>query len=203
MTNIPTGYMEDAYGNLVAISNIKEIDKLRDDLVKKLAWDAKKASAHIAKYKQEAFAEILAFVELSAKEYGTKIGGRKGNITLHSFDGKHKIQIANADNISFDERLQVAKNLIDECIIDWAGNADDKIKTLVNHAFQVDKEGKVSSARILGLRRLKIEDEKWFKAMQAISDSITVSFSKKYIRLYERNEATGEFLPIKLDIARI
>lgn len=200
--NIPEGFMEDAQGNLVALSNIKEIDKLRDDLVKKLVWEAKKASVHIANFKQDAFSEISAFVELSAKEYGAKLGGKKGNLTLNSFDGKYKIQRANADNINFDERLQIAKSLIDDCIHSWAGGADDKIKTLVNHAFQVDKEGKVSTGRILGLRRLKIEDEKWEEAMKAISDSISISFSKSYIRLYERNEATGEYIPIPLDIAR-
>ena len=67
---------------------------------------------------------------------------------------------------------------------------------------QVDKEGKISTGRVLGLRRLNIHDEKWQQAMQAISDSIIVTDSKNYVRFYERDE-NGKYQPISLDFANI
>ena len=73
---------------------------------------------------------------------------------------------------------------------------------MVNDAFQVDKEGKISVSRVLGLRRHAIEDARWQKAMQAISDSIIVTDSKNYIRFYER-DSEGKYQAISLDFANI
>lgn len=72
----------------------------------------------------------------------------------------------------------------------------------MNDAFQVDQAGKISTGRVLGLRRAKIEDEKWQRAMAAIGDSIQVANTKPYIRFYER-DARGEYVAINLDMAAV
>ena len=77
------------------------------------------------------------------------------------------------------------------------------IKVLVNDAFQVDQQGKISTGRVLGLRRLDIDDTKWLEAMRAIGDSMKVASTKPYIRFYKRDETTGEYFPINLDVAAI
>ena len=74
---------------------------------------------------------------------------------------------------------------------------------LVNDAFQVDREGKISTGRVLGLRRLDINDDKWQQAMRAIADSMNVSGTKPYIRFYERNERSDEYVAISLDMAAL
>ena len=130
----------------------------------------------------------------------TKSGG---NVTLVSFDGRYKVVRQMAEHIVFDERLQAAKLLIDECIQAWAKGSNANIKVLVNDAFQVDREGKISTGRVLGLRRLDIDDDKWSQAMRAIADSMNVSGTKPYIRFYERNERSGEYVAISLDMAAL
>jgi hypothetical protein len=199
--NIPEGYRQRADGSLVPISTIKPIDLARDQLVTEIVDRAKNLSNIIMAFKGETFADIAAFVQLSAEEYGVKIGGNKGNITLQSFDGRYKIVRAIAENISFGEQLQAAKALIDECIRDWSNGINDNIRVLVNDAFQVDKQGNISIGRVLGLRRLNITDEKWLRAMQAISDAVQVVGSKSYIRVYEREGDTENWKPISLDVA--
>ena len=159
--------------------------------------------ADLLAYKLVVMDEVQRFVDRSMREYDAKPRGNKGNVTLISFDGRYKLQRALADHISFDERLQAAKSLIDECIKDWSKGSNANIKALVSQAFQVDKEGKVSTGRVLSLRSLEITDEKWQRAMQAISDSITITGSKSYIRFYERDEATGEYVAIPLDVAGV
>jgi lysozyme family protein len=124
-------------------------------------------------------------------------------VTLMSYDGRCKVVRAMAEKISFDERLQVAKSMIDECIHKWAKGANRNLQVLVNQAFQTDKEGNVSAGRILALRRYKIEDEQWAKAMDAIADSMRVASSKAYVRCYQRNDLTGEYQPITLDVAGV
>lgn len=200
-TAIPAGYMEAADGSLKPISTIKPIDIERDKLVRDIIAKAKTLNGEIATFKAGTFGDIGAFVELSAEQYGAKVGGQKGNITLLSFDGRYKVQRAIAEHISFDERLQAAKALIDECITDWSQGSRPEIQVLVNDAFRVDQEGKINTGRVLGLRRLDIKSEKWQQAMQAISDAVQVVGSKSYIRVYERNDGTGEYRPIPLDVA--
>ena len=203
MNGIPEGFWKDAKGCLVPESMIKPIDRTRDELARDLGQRAKAMSASLRDFKTTVFNEINAFVDLSAEQYDVKLGGKKGNLTLYSFDGAIKIQVAIAEHMVFDERLQAAKHLIDECIIDWSQGSRDEIKVLVQSAFQTDKEGKINTGRVLALRRLDIRDEKWQKAMQAISESLQVVGSKEYVRFYERIGNTDQYRPIALDLAAV
>jgi hypothetical protein len=200
---IPAGYWRDGEGRLIPENMVKPIDKARDDLVRELVGKAKAASAILADFKTKAFGDIGAFVEMSGEQYGVKLGGVKGNVTLLSFDGRFKIVRQIQEHLVFDERLQAAKQLIDECIQTWTEGSRDEIKALINDAFQVNKEGKINTARVLGLKRLNISDEKWLRAMQAIADSVQVAGSKPYIRIYERIGDTDQYQPISLDVAGV
>lgn len=197
---IPDGYRQNANGDLVKLENIREVDILRDELVLRIAERAQEKSAELATFRDQVFEEIEAFVQESASRFKVKLGGAKGNLTLFSFDGRFKVLVANQDNITFDERLQVAKCLIDKCIKKWADGASDNLMALVNDAFQVDKAGNVSIRRVLSLRQLDIVDKDWKKAMEAISESIQIVGSKRYVRVYERT-ASGEYRPVSLDVA--
>lgn len=200
---IPEGYLADPAGRLVPVSMVKPIDKARHDLVLELVAGAKRHSDELARFKAGALADIDAFIELSAEQYGASIGGAKGNVKLQTYDGRYKVERQVGEFLVFDERLQVAKELIDTCIRRWAEHSGDEIKVLVEHAFQVDKQGKVSTSRVLGLRRLAIEDETWKQAMAAISDSVQVSGTRTYVRVYERIGETDKYRPIPLDAAAL
>ena len=199
---IPEGYRKNANGDLVLLANIKEIDLIRDELVKAIAERAETKSDELAAFRSEVMEEIQAFVAQSAARFKVKMGGSKGNLSLFSFDGLYRVQVASQDYLTFDERLQVAKALIDTCIKKWSEGSDPKIMALVNDAFQVDKAGNVSTRRVLGLRQLDIEDRDWRKAMDAISESVKVTGSKNYLRVYKRME-NGEYRPISLDVANV
>ncbi len=199
---IPEGYRENANGDLVLITNIKEIDLLRDELVVSIAERALEKSGELATFKGTVMEEIQTFVQASADRFRVRMGGRKGNLTLFSFDGRYKVIMANQDQLAFDERLQVAKGLVDKCIRKWSEGSRPEIIALVNDAFQVDTAGNISIGRVLGLRQLEIKDPDWKKAMDAISESIKVVSSKSYVRVYERGE-NGDYRPIALDMASV
>lgn len=205
---VPAGYWKDAEGSLVPVAKVKDIDKARHKVVTALCEEAKKTSANLAGFKLTAVNELDEFVAVSLSLYGAggggkKMGGKKGNVTLTSFDGRYQVKRQMADTIVFDERLQAAKALIDGCITGWSRGSNANIKVLVNDAFQVDKLGNISTGRVLGLRALAIEDAQWLQAMQAIADSMQVVSTKAYVRFYERCEASGEYLPINLDVAAL
>lgn len=202
-TQIPAGYWQKADGTFVPESMIKDIDKMRDELVRQQIEGAKKRSAELAEFKAKAFADIAAFVSLSADQYGAKIGGKKGNVQLTTFDGQYKIIRQMQETLVFDERLQAAKELIDRCINRWAEGSRDEIRVLVNDAFQVNQQGNISTGRVLGLKRLAISDPEWLSAMQAITDSVQTAGSKPYLRFYERVGDSDEYRPISLDVAGV
>ena len=201
--HITAGYRKNALGHLVPETAIRDIDLERDSIVHELIDAAKDAQENLRGLKERVFGDANAFISLSADKYGVKLGGAKGNVTLHSFDGSLKVVIQRAENMSFDERLQAAKVLIDECITDWARGSDPKIQVLVQQAFETDKEGKINVGRVLALRRLDIEDEKWQRAMQAISESVQVVGTKTYMRFYERVDGSEQYTPISLDFASL
>ena len=198
---IPDGYRMDAQGRLVAVAQIKQIDQERDSLVAELVATAKALNTALRNFRTRAHDDIQAFAQLSAEKYGAKVGGKKGNLTLVSFDGRHKIQRAVSDQLVFDERLQAAKTLIDDCLKEWARGARPEIVTLVNDAFQVDRAGKIDTARVLRLRNLDIKDGRWVRAMEAISDSLQVATTRNYVRVYQRVGNTDRYEPINLDLA--
>lgn len=203
-TTVP-GYWKDASGSLIPVSKIKPIDKDRHQTVVDLCEQAKAQSTRLAGFKLSAVQFMDSFIERSAAEYGVELRGTKGkgNVTITSFDGKFKIVRQVQESITFDERLQLAKELIDQCIHECGKGSKAEIKVLVGHAFQVDKAGKISVGRVLGLRRLDIKDDKWLRAMQAIDDSMQVASTKSYTRFYEKDDASGEYVAISLDVAAV
>ncbi|WP_404823056.1 DUF3164 family protein [Pseudomonas capsici] len=200
---IPEGFWQDAQGRLVHESMIKPIDVERDRLVRDLVQRADKINSELTTFKAGAFGDIEAFVEMSAEQYAVKLGGKKGNVTLYSFDGRFKIQRAVQESIAFDERLQAARALIDECLRDWTEGARPEVATLANDAFRTDAQGEIRTARVLALRRLDIKDERWQRAMTAIGEACQVVGSKSYIRLYKRVGDSDQYRPISLDIAGV
>jgi hypothetical protein len=202
MEKVMEGYMNDSRGRLVPVEMVSDIDKLRDQTVKEIAAKALETRDKLTAFKATIREELTSFLSLSAERYEKKYGGQKGNVTLTSYDGSLRLILAVNEGIFFDERLQVAKDIIDNCIMRWSEGSRDEIRALVADAFYVDKTGKLNTSRILGLRRLNIQDPQWQQAMEAISDSIQISGSKEYLRIYTRNK-DGKYEQVPLDIAAL
>ena len=196
-------FMEDSRGRMVPIAMVDEIDQQRDSLVRELVTGARALQAAMGQFKDRAMGDVQAFVDLSAERYAVHLGGQKGNVSLVSFNGRYKVQVAISEHLAFDERLKAAKVLIDQCLTGWTADSRDEIKTIVLDAFQVDQEGRLNTARILGLRRLSIDDPRWLRAMAAIADSMQVVGSKSYFRVYERSGPDGRWTAIALDLAAL
>jgi hypothetical protein len=191
-----------AQGHMVPQILIKPIDLLRDEVVRKQIAIALELKLHMAATKIQMQQELEDYLDLSASEYGVTYGGAKGNITLTSFDGSMKVERAIGEHRVFDERIQAAKAQIDACIERWSEGSNDKIVALVDHAFRVNKQGKIDVNQVLSLRNLAIEDAEWKAAMDSIADAITTVSKKEYIRLYQR-EASGKYVAINLDWAKL
>lgn len=196
------GYRQNALGHLVPDDLIKPVDKLRDDVVLDIVERARKLRQVMVSFKIEAMGQIENFVDLSANEYGVEFGGAKGNVLLTSFDGRYQVRRAVGDHRVFDERIQAAKALIDECVIEWSDGASNNLRALVEHAFRVNKQGRIDVNQVLSLRQLDIDHPKWNEAMEAIADSIQVTGTSQYLRIYQR-QSNGKYEQISLDMSGV
>lgn len=194
-------YLSDAKASLVPISMVKAEDLLMDELVRSMVGKANAISAELTAFKQQAFESVGELQALMAQQYEAKIGGKKGNITLTSYDGRQKIQVAVSDLVELGPELQVAKQLIDECLREWSAESRDEIRALVDRVFAVDKEGQISHAGLFMLLRVGITDERWLRGMAAIRDSIRIIGSRTYVRFYDRPTPDAPWRGISMDLA--
>lgn len=195
-------YMIDARGALVPVEVVKAKDQLEDETVRKIMGYMVALSDQIARFKQHTFEDIGGLDALLAQEYGAKLGGRKGNKTLMSYDGCFKIEVRVADQIDFGPELQIAKELVDECLNEWSSDARPEIRAVVTRAFNTDKEGLINRSEIFTLLRLDIDDERWLRAMDAIRSAIRVVGSKTYVRGWRREAGDAPWQAVTVDLAK-
>lgn len=195
---IPEGYRQNALGHLVPINLIAPLDLQRDDLVRALINKVKDAQFALEALKVEAYDDIEAHMQLSAAEYDVELGGELGNLTLATLDGSMAIKIAIDRPIVFDEKIHAAKALIDECLSEWS-ESNVNLQSIVHEVFKTDKKGNLDVKSVLSLRKIKIKDERWKRAMEIINDSIDRTKTKKYIRFYERGGEEKKLAQISLN----
>lgn len=201
--SIPAGYMKNALGHLVPEANVREQDKLRDQVARALVTDARNINALLAAFKKKALGDIDDLVKIAGERYDVTLGGKKGNISVSTYDGQFKVQRSVADVLQFTEEMEAAKALIMACIKRWSEGANPQISALVSRAFAPGRNGQLKTAAVLDLLRIEIDDAEWKKAMQALKDSINATGTAVYVRVYERIGDSDQYKAIPLDLAAV
>lgn len=209
-TELPTGrvtidgveHIIDGMGGKIPVAVAKPQHVLEDDLVRQEIGYAMALSDQLSRFLGHFVENLTAYEQLVAERYGARVGGKKGNKTLMTYDGLYKVQVQVADNVVFGPELQIAKTLVDECLTDWSAGAGDELKAVIQRAFNTDKEGQINRAALYSLLRLEIADTRWQNAMQAIRDAMRVVGSKSYVRFYHRPAADAAWQAITIDLAK-
>jgi hypothetical protein len=203
MNTTPPGFMQDSQGRLVPISQIREQDLLRHSTVTELVELARGINQQLSQFKRRALNDISDLIQVAADKYEVELGGKKGNVTLTSYDGRYRVQRVYAERIDFTEELEAAKELFGRCLDRWTEQADVNIRALVDRAFRTNRNGQIKTAELLGLIRLEINDPEWLRAIDALKDSIRISGSTVYVRVYERIGDSDKYRLIPLDLASV
>lgn len=198
---IPAGFVQNAAGHLVPEHQVREHDKLRDQVAGELAAMALTINKQLAELKHKALGDIEDLIAISAERYGVKLGGKKGNVSIITYNGQFKIERAIAERITFTEEILAAKELIDGCIRKWSEGADQHLRVLVDRAFRANRQGQIKTGDVLSLLRVEIDDPDWKQAMEALKDSIQVNGTAIYVRFYQRVGVTDRYEPINLNMA--
>ncbi|SIQ95555.1 Protein of unknown function [Aromatoleum tolulyticum] len=202
-TAVPDGYMRNAAGHLVPRDQVREQDLLRDEIARELSGLAVALNQQLAAFKARALNDIADLVKIAGERYEVTLGGKKGNVSITTYDGRYKVQRSVAERITFTEELEAAKALINNCIERWSQGANPHIRALVDRAFRTDSKGQIKTAAVLELLRLEIDDEEWISAMEAIKDSIQSTGTAIYVRVYERIGDSDQYRAIPLDLAAV
>jgi hypothetical protein len=195
-------FMTNGKGGFDPIDAVKPQNKLEDQTVRGCMKFAIDLSDQIARFRDHSFADLAEFDALLAEKYGAKVGGAKGNRTYTTYDGLMKIEVKVQDQFTFGPELQIAKQLIDECLVEWSADSRPEIQSIVTKAFNTEKEGQVNRADIFMLLKLEIQDERWQRAMDAIRDAIKITGSKEYLRFYTRRDQKDGWTAITIDLAK-
>lgn len=193
-------YYKKADGTLVPEDQVKDIDKLRDQMVMGIADKMLYLKQEMIKTKADVVEDIEAFMETASEQYDVKYGGEKGNLTFTSFDGNVQIKYYSNDYLTFNEGIHVAKKLIDEFLEDITRDSSKSIKQIVNQAFNL-KQGRMDVKAILKLRDINETDPRWVKAMSIIDESRQYVSGNKSLRLYLKNRQTDKMEHIPLDFS--
>lgn len=201
--NVPDGFMKNALGHLVPKAQVREQDLLRDEVARNLASHATVLNQALSDFKKKALGDMADLIKIAGERYDVTLGGKKGNVSISSYDGKYKVQRSVADRIQFTEEIEAAKALINQCIARWSEGANDNIRAIVDRAFNKDTKGQLKTAAVLDLMRLEINDDEWKRAMAAIRDSIQTTGTAIYVRVYERIGDSDQYKAIPLDLAAV
>lgn len=200
---VPEGYMRNATGHLVPIEQVREQDLLRDQTARELAEAALALNTALAEFKKKALGDIADLVQIAGERYDVQLGGKKGNVSVTTYDGAFKVTRQVAERLAFTEELEAGKTLVNACIMRWSEGANPHIRVLVDRAFRTDSKGQIKTAAVLELLRLEIDDEEWTRAMEAIRDSIQSTGTATYVRVYQRVGDSDQYRAIPLDLAAV
>ncbi len=192
-------FLIDSDGNKVNTKYIGKDMLKRDKVVNGLFKDAEKLHGQLIKTKEKMLIKIDEYLESVADQYSVEW---KGNTALLNFSAKRKVEITISDRISFSEKLNIAKELIDRCIEKWSKDASDKLKPIIDKAFSTDRKSKVDVKQILKLRTLKYKDAEWEEAMKLINEAITIEYSKRYVKFYDKDKE-GKWKALVLNFSAI
>lgn len=193
-------YYRNPIGGWIPESQIKDTDKLRDQMVMGIAEKLLDLRQEMIKVKADVIEDIDAFMQTMGEVYNVKLGGNKGNLQFTSYDGNVQIKYYNVDYLTFNEGIHVAKALIDEYLADVTKDSSPAIKQIVNAAFNM-KQGRMDVKAILKLSEINEDDPRWLKAMQIIDQSKQWNTGKRSLRLYIRNRKTNELELCPLDFS--
>lgn len=180
-------------------------DKLKTELVRRMIGRVERGQKILMSFKQSVIRDIEDYMEMMREKYhlDPMAKSKHGNITLESYDGLMKVQIAIQQHISFDEKLNLAKEKLDEYLKEITAEASADIKTLITKVFDVDKKGNVNAKMVMGLKTYKITHPKWIEAMDIIDEAVEIVGSKSYIRFYKRESVDKKWENISLDFAAL
>ena len=209
---LPAGYVRLANGNLAPTESVKEQDELEDAMVCDLHALMSGLIAGIEHVNGRVREDGAAFLDVLKTKYNvtrrgvsTKAAGKadenaQPQMTLMSLDGSMKVVFDRDTRVSFGPDVVHAKELVFKYIADKSKGANQVLVDLAHQAFSNNKDGYIPVGKVAALWRVKCNDPDWTAAMTALKDALRPDGTRDYVRFYERDEDSGEWVLIRASV---
>lgn len=183
-------------GEEVPSSAISAYDKRKDKIALSLAKKAQKVSDDLAKLHADFEESIKNLFVDYLSEKGVKLDEVKGSFTFYSYDKSIKVEVKNADQITFDDTILVVQAKLDEFVESISGEMNTDYSVLIRNAFKT-RRGQLDKVRLLGLFEYEINHPLWIEAMEALRKSITTTSSKRYMNIsLRKDDGSYQYIPL-------
>lgn len=171
----------------------------RDNLVKDLAAKAQKLHEQMVALKNESIARLEEF-RLTAQEYGDIRSNSKGGFSLRTSDQSLMISYDRNTRSEYDERANLAEELLKEFLEDKVKSRDKKAyRTIMSLLTSNAKTGQFNPTSVNSLLSIQdnYDDDRWKRAMKLFMESYSTLFISMSVSFYKKNsQDKDELIPL-------
>lgn len=182
----------DAAGRQVPANYVPKFAKTKDAAARKILAAWRKEEARLRKLWKETVAAVEKIHAEARKEEKLEPAtvADKGYFSFRSFDGNIVVRLDRARDVVFNEKLDLAKELIDEAVREIAGETAGDLRTIVESAFKPrGKNRTLDRQRLSDICRMNVRNEKWKKAVELIKAAAEESARMDYLRVLDGGTA--------------
>ncbi|GBQ15181.1 hypothetical protein CFR78_04340 [Komagataeibacter rhaeticus] len=191
-------------GFAVPTSRIRDDILFRHQTATALVEAAQALHDELRARKEQFFADVDAFIDLTLERYNARLGGKRGGLVIANFGETVKVEVSTADYLRVNEAIVAAQALMNEVLDDVGEGANDDVRTLLANAFVRDeKTGRLNIQRLQETRRVKLSHPKWPDVQAAIADSLEWAGSRRYIRFHVRKDGNARWEQINLNFSSL
>lgn len=176
----------------------KFVEKATSQIVRKAIG----LSKHITNFYNNTTTELEALRD-KLNEYGEIKSTSKGGFMRKTKDGNHKVVYRFTQGGDWDERGEKAEGLLKDFLNDFVRKRDLKMFKVVSALLERNKEGKLEYSRVQSLYQLESEfdDPRWKEAIRLFKEGFQPTKSKMRIEIHKRDEKSGKWEPIPLNLS--
>lgn len=194
-----TTIMTDSNGQEIPLKYVSKFDRARDKVARKILARFNDERARLIKVLKDSLVDLDSLMQLKTKL------GVKGNFQTQSFDGLIQVEIRQQYNITLDERVIKARELMMEYVTSVLNKVEGVdttvLRRLVDSAFRANSKGFLPVSKILELMRIEVKDVRWNAARGIIQEAMKPVAGKRYLNVAVRKSTQGEFRAVRLDLA--
>jgi hypothetical protein len=196
----------DETGQEIPFYRITKLEKMNERSSNRLLKKAKRVNKQLSELKELMRTLSKDAFDMTMKEKGISNPKTKGNYTWYNFNRTIKIEVNIHESIKFDDLIiAAAKEKFDEFLNQNITSENEFVKQMILDAFETQRSNQLDTKRVLALSRYesKIKNKLFSEAVKLISESIRRPNSKSYYRIWVKDETTGAFENVELNLSSL
>ena len=178
----------DTAGREVPAKYVPKFAKAKDAAARKILDAWRKEEARLKALWKETVAAVEKIHAQARKEEKLEPAAvsDKGYFSFRTFDGRVTVRLDRAREVVFNEKLDLAKELIDEAVEEIAGETAGDLRPLVESAFKPRGTNRtLDRQRLSDICKMNVRNAKWQKAVELIKAAAEESQRMDYLRVID------------------